>query len=303
MDVGFIGLGNMGSAIARDLIEAGHKVTVWNRTEARMQMLIDAGATFASSPAEAARAGMVMSMLADDEAVEAVTFGDSGIMSGLPAGGCHVSISTISVALGDRLASAHAEQGHDYLSAPVFGRPAAAAARKLFVVAGGLPAVVERCRPLFDAFAQRSFVAGERPGAANLVKLCGNFMIMAAIEAMAEAMTAAAKGGVDKAKLVEILTGTLFDAPVYRTYGEILVEERFRPAGFAAPLGLKDMRLMAAAAEQQRVPMPFLGVIHDHLLAAIAQEGEDVDWSGIALAVARNAGLQRPRQDPSIEPG
>ena len=210
-------------------------------------------------------------------------FGDGGI-AGAPA--LHVGHSTISVDLAERLAASG-----PYVAAPVFGRPPAAQAGKLFVLAAGDPGLVERCVPLFDTIGQRTFRIGDAPAAANLVKLSGNFMIMAAVEAMAEAMTLAEKGGVDRHMLLEVLTGTLFGAPVYQTYGTILVEDRFRPAGFAAPLGLKDMTLADAAATRYRAPMPLLGIVRDHLRATIAVEGEDVDWAGAALAVRRGAGL------------
>jgi 3-hydroxyisobutyrate dehydrogenase-like beta-hydroxyacid dehydrogenase len=291
MDVGFIGLGNMGAAIAGNLLRAGYAVTVWNRTPAKAAALVAQGARAAVTPAEAARVGLAITMLADDDAVWSVVDGSDGILAGLPAGGLHISMSTISVALADRLSAAHGERGQHYMSAPVFGRPEAAEAAKLFVMPAGDAADVARAQPLFDAVAQQTFVVGERPSAANLVKLCGNFMIMSAIESLAEVMTAAKKGGVEKKVLLEVLTGTLFGAPVYRTYGQILVEERFRPAGFKAPLGLKDMRLMGQAAEALRAPMPFLSVVHDRLVETIAQEGEDIDWSGIGAAVARSAGV------------
>jgi 3-hydroxyisobutyrate dehydrogenase-like beta-hydroxyacid dehydrogenase len=290
MDSGFISLGAMGSAMAANLVRAGHRVTVWNRSPEKAQALVKAGATLAETPAEAARAGLVASMLADDPAVEGVTHGDTGVLAGLPAGGLHVSMSTISVALAERLAADHAQHGQRYLSAPVFGRPAAAQAAKLFVVTAGDGQDIARAQPLLDAVGQRTFTVGEAPSAANVVKLCGNFMILSAIEAMAQSMTLASKAGVEKSVLLEVLTGTVFGAPIYQIYGEILAEERYRPAGFSAPLGLKDMRLVGAAAEQLRTPMPFLGVIRDHLLQALAEEGEDIDWSAVGLAISRNAG-------------
>ena len=197
-------------------------------------------------------------------------------------------MSTIGVDCAERMTAAHIPGG--FVSAPVFGRPEAAAAAKLFVVSAGTDEALDRCEPLFSAIGQRSFRVGEHPPAANLVKLCGNFMILSAVEAMAEAMALAARGGVDKAKLLEVLTGTLFSAPIYQTYGAILAEERFRPAGFAAPLGLKDMNLVDSAAHASRTPMPLLGLLRDHLRAAIADEGEDIDWSGLAIA----AGIRRP---------
>ena len=287
MKVGFVGLGRMGSAMATNLLKAGHELAVWNRTPGKADALVDAGARRAICPADAADGDVIMTMLADDAAVEAAVYGQDGMLGG-PA--LHVSHSTISVALADRLAADHAGEG-GFVSAPVFGRPVAAEAGKLFVVAAGAAEHVDSCEPLFMAIGQRVFRVGTTPSAANLVKLSGNFMIMSAVEAMAEAMTLAEKGGVDRATLLEVLTGTLFGASVYQTYGDILVEDRFRPAGFAAPLGLKDMNLVDAAATASRVPMPVLGVIRDHLRAAIAQEGEDIDWASVAMAVRRAAGM------------
>ena len=200
-------------------------------------------------------------------------------------------MSTIAVATAEGLAAQHRAHGQRFLCAPVFGRPEAAAAAKLFIAAAGEPADLKTAKPIFEAISQRVFEVGTTPSLANLVKLCGNFMILSSIEAMAEAMTLAEKGGVAKAKLLEVLTGSLFDAPIYRTYGGILVEERFKPAGFAAPLGLKDMRLAAQSADTLRVPMPLLSLLRDHLLQTIAVEGEEIDWSGIARTVAKNGGL------------
>jgi len=290
MDIGFVGLGNMGSAIARNLIAAGHKVTVWNRSPDKAAAVVAAGAILADDPAGAARGDLVLTMLADDTAVEAVVFGAGGILSAKTSI-LHVSLSTISITLAERLTAAHAEAGGSYVSAPVFGRPEAAAAAKLFVASAGPPEALATCAPVFAAISQRAFDLGPVPASANVVKLSGNFMILAAIEAMAEAMAFGEKNGVPRAKLLEVLTGTLFDAPLYRNYGAMLAEERFKPAGFAAPLGLKDMGLVAAAAAKARVPMPVLGVVRDHLLSAIAVDGEDVDWSGIGAAVFRNAGI------------
>jgi 3-hydroxyisobutyrate dehydrogenase-like beta-hydroxyacid dehydrogenase len=293
MQIAFIGLGNMGAAIAANLVRARHDVAIWNRTAGKDRPLADAGATVAESPkAAAAGRDVVFTMLADDAALEAVLAGDNGLAAGLKPGALHVSMSTISVAAADRIAAAHRTRGHHFLCAPVFGRPQAAADAKLFVVAAGDSANLQTAKPLFDVISQRVFYIGESPSAASLVKLCGNFMILAAIEAMGEAMALAEKGGVARQQLLEVLTGTLFDAPVYRVYGPILAEGRFKPAGFAATLGLKDMRLAASSADTLRVPMPLLSLLRDHLLQTIAQEGDDVDWSAIALAIKKNAGLQ-----------
>jgi 3-hydroxyisobutyrate dehydrogenase-like beta-hydroxyacid dehydrogenase len=292
MEIGFIGLGQMGAAIAANLVRAGHQVTVWNRSARKAEDLVGLGAVPVSTPkAAAAERAALITMLADDGALDDVLSGPQGVLEGLRPGALHISMSTISVATAVRLAALHAERGQHLVCAPVFGRPDAAAAAKLFVVAGGRKADVDGAKTLFDAICQRVFYIGETPSAANLVKLCGNFMILAAIETMAEAMALAERGGVGKKQLLEVITGTLFDSPVYRTYGSALAEERFKPAGFAAPLGLKDMRLVGQSAEALRVPMPVLNVLRDHLLQTIAAEGEDVDWSTIGRTVAKNAGL------------
>jgi len=292
MKIGFIGLGQMGAGIAANLIRAGHSVVVWNRSADKAGPLVKAGAALADSPkAAAADREVVLTMLADDAALAAVLSGEHGLYAGLRPGALHMSMSTISVAAADQITAAHHGLGQHFLCAPVFGRPEAAAAAKLFIVAAGAAADLQRAEPLFKAVSQRVFTIGEKPSAANLVKLCGNFMILSAIESMGEALALAAKGGVAKQQLLDVLVGTLFDAPIYRVYGPILVAEKFKPAGFAAPLGLKDMRLAAQSADALRVPMPLLSVLRDHLLQTIAQQGEDSDWSAIARTIERNAGL------------
>ena len=292
MRIGFLGLGNMGAAIAANLVRASHEVTVWNRSADKAWPLVELGATLAATPKAAATGrDVVFTMLADDAALDSVMTGVNGLVAGLVPGALHVSMSTIAVATAERLAATHRAQGQGFLCAPVFGRPEAAAAAKLFVVAAGAPAYLRTAGPLLQVIGQRVFDVGPTPSAASLVKLCGNFMILSAVEAMGEAMALAAKGGVAKQQLLEVLTGTLFDSPVYRTYGAILAADRFRQAGFAAPLGLKDMRLMGQSAEALRVPMPLLSLLRDHLLQTIAQQGEDIDWSAIAHTVGKNAGL------------
>jgi 3-hydroxyisobutyrate dehydrogenase-like beta-hydroxyacid dehydrogenase len=292
MKIGFIGLGQMGASIAANLVRARHDVAVWNRSADKARSLVEAGAVLAANPkAAAVDRDVVFTMLADDAALATVLAGDSGLCAGLKPGALHVSMSTIAVATADRVAASHRALGQHFLCAPVFGRPEAAAAAKLFIVAAGDAADFKVAEPLFGAISQRVFYIGETPSAANLVKLCGNFMILSAIEAMGEALALAEKGGVAKQQLVDVLLGTLFDSAVYRVYGPILVGEKFKPAGFAAPLGLKDMRLTGESAEALRVPMPLLSVLRDHLLQTIAQEGEEIDWSAIASTTAKNAGL------------
>ena len=292
MKIGFLGLGKMGAGMAGNLLRAGHELVVWNRSPQKSQALVAEGAVLAPTPRDAASGrDVILSMLADDAALEQVLLGSNGVFEGMPRGALHVSSSTISVATADRVAALHKERGLRFLSAPVFGRPEAAAAAKLFVVAAGAQSDYTAASALFPAISQKVFYIGEVPSSANLVKLCGNFTILAAIEAFAEAMTLAQKGGVPKKQFLEVMTGSLFDTPVYRNYGAALAEERFRPAGFAAPLGLKDMRLVGQSAETLRVPMPVLNVLRDHLLQTIGAEGEDIDWSGIGHVIAKNAGL------------
>jgi 3-hydroxyisobutyrate dehydrogenase-like beta-hydroxyacid dehydrogenase len=293
MDIGFIGLGAMGAGIAANLVRAGHRVTVWNRTAAKSQPLVEAGAQAAASPGEAAAGKpIVLSMLADDAALDAALSGPQGLLEGLSRGALHISMATIAVATADRVADLHQAKGQRYVSAPVFGRPEAAAAAKLFVVAAGAAADLDEAEPLFQAVGQKVFRVGDRPSMANLIKLCGNFSILGTVEVLAEAMALAEKGGVPKAKLLEVMTGSLFGSPIVQTYGGILVEERFQPPGFKAPLALKDMRLAGQAAESSRVPMPVLAVVRDHLLQTIARDGEDIDWSALGKSVALNAGLK-----------
>jgi 3-hydroxyisobutyrate dehydrogenase-like beta-hydroxyacid dehydrogenase len=292
MKIAFLGLGNMGAGMATNLLRAGHQLAVWNRSPQKAQPLVAEGAVLARTPREAAAGrDVIISMLADDAALEQVTLGETGILEGSPRGALHISSSTVAVATADRLAAVHVQRGLRFLSAPVFGRPEAAAAAKLFIVAAGARSDYTAASELFPVISQKAFYIGEKPSAANLVKLCGNFTILAAIESFAEAMTLAQKGGVPRKQFLEVMTGTLFDTPVYRNYGAALAEERFKPAGFAAPLGLKDMRLVGQSAEALRVPMPVLNVLRDHLLQTIGAEGEDIDWSGIGRTIAKNGGL------------
>src|SRR5262245_7429298 len=290
MKVGFIGLGHMGSGMAASLLRAGHELTAYNRTPSRAQALVEQGARVAADLADACVVDAVITMLADDPAVENVVFADKGVLTNLRKGAIQVSMSTISVALAERLTAAHAHAGQRFVSAPVFGRPEMAAAGKLFIVAAGAPDAIDSCRPLFEAMGQRTFDIGDQPKAANLVKLSGNFLIACVIEGLGEAMALVGKAGVDRRQYLDLLTSTLFTAPVYKTYGGLIVDERFEPAGFAAPLGYKDIRLTLAVAETLRVPMPFAAVVHGRLLRLLAQGGEALDWSAIAQLAAQDAG-------------
>ncbi len=293
MKIAFLGLGNMGIHMARHLAKAGHELTVWNRTASKAKEVVSHGAKAASSPREAARnAEIAITMLADDRAVESTAFGPEGFIDALPKGAVHISSSTISVALSQRLANEHAQRGQEYIAAPVFGRPEAAEAGKLFVVAAGKAEVIERCRPVLETIGQRLFVMGDKPEMANVVKLSGNFMISTIVEGLGEAIALTRKYGIDPHEYVDFLTGSLFSAPIFKTYGSIIADERYSPAGFKLRLGLKDARLALAAAESVDMPLPLASVIRDHMLTAIARGMEDLDWSATAKLAAENAGLK-----------
>src|ERR1019366_7947826 len=249
MKLGFIGLGHMGSAMAANLVKAGHDVSVFNRSPGKSGALVDLGARDAANLAEACAGDAVITMLADDDAASDIALGDGGLIAHLPKGAIHVSMSTISVALSKRLTQAHAQARQRYVAAPVFGRPDMAAAGQLFIVAAGEPA------------------------AANLVKLSGNFLIASAIEALGEAVALVGKAGIDRHAYIELLTSTLFNAPAYKTYGALIAQGKYEPAGFAAPLGYKDIRLALAAAERLHVPMPLASLLHDRFLRLLAQGG------------------------------
>jgi 3-hydroxyisobutyrate dehydrogenase-like beta-hydroxyacid dehydrogenase len=294
MDIGFIGLGSMGSGMASSLVRAGHQVTAYNRSQDKVDGLAERGVQPARSVAEACGGQVVISMLADDAAMDAVTFGDDGILATLAPGAVHVSSSTISVALAERLAAAHRDAGQHFVAAPVFGRPEAAEAAKLFVVVAGEPAAVHEVSPVFEAIGQRTFVVSDTPSAASLIKLSGNFLIASVIESLGEAMALVGKAGVDKEQYLELLTSTLFGAPVYKTYGGLIAREEFEPAGFAAALGLKDVRLVLAAGDELRVPLPVASLLRDRFLTLLANGGEHLDWSAMGALSAWEAGGKNP---------
>jgi len=291
MRAGFIGLGNMGMPMARNLLKAGHEITVYNRTRRRAEGLRAEGATVAGSAIDACNSDVLITMLADDRAVRAVVL-DGQLIPRLAAGAVHISMGTISVALAQELTTAHAGAGSQFISAPVFGRPEAAEAAKLVVVAAGPAGSIEKCQPLFDAMGQHTFVVGDEPPKANAVKLAGNFLILSVIESLGEAYALLRKSGVEPEQFLEIMTSTLFSAPVYKTYGKLIASEQFLPAGFKLPLGLKDVSLVLAAASDARAPMPVASLVRDHILAAIARHGEELDWSAFSKISAENAGLK-----------
>jgi len=287
----------MGSAMAANLLRAGNDVTVFNRSPDKTRPLLELGAHQAAGVAGACNGETVVTMLADDAAVAHVALAADGIVGSLRPGAIHISMSTISMALSKELARAHAEAGQRFVAAPVFGRPDMAAAAKLFIIAAGDPAAVGACRPLFDAMGQKTISIGTEPAAANLAKLSGNFLLGSAIEALGEAIALVGKAGIDRRAFVDLLTSTIFPAPAYANYGGAIADEKFHPAGFAAPLGFKDIRLTLAAAESLRVPMPLGSLLHDRFLRLLVQGGDDLDWAavgGLATQDAREANQRVP---------
>ncbi len=293
MKIGFIGLGHMGSAMANILLGAEHHLTVYNRTRSAAAALEKAGAQVANSPADAARqAEVVITMLANDEAVEAVTLGKDGLSEGLAKGAVHISMSSISPDLSKRLAQGHANAAQAYLAAPVFGRPDAAAKGNLWIVAGGDKNQIERCRSILEAMSRGLSIVGTEAWMANLVKITGNFTITAMMETLGEAFALMQKSGIDPKEFLQIANQALFQSPFYENYGTQIIEKRFDPALFALKLGLKDIRLVLQVADEVEVPMPLVSLIHDHMLTAVAQGHAESDWSSLAQVSAENAGLK-----------
>jgi 3-hydroxyisobutyrate dehydrogenase-like beta-hydroxyacid dehydrogenase len=291
MKVGFIGLGRMGSGMVASLLKAGHEVIVYNRTASKADDLVKKGAVAASHISEACTGDAVFTMLANDTAVERVVYGDQGVRASLRSGAVHISSSTISVALCERLSRDHAAAAQGFVAAPVFGRPDVAAAGELVVIAAGTQETIADVTPLLDAVGRQTFVMSNELKAASLVKLSGNFLIASVIEALGEAIALVAKDGVDRQQYVDMLTSTLFGAPVYKIYGKLITEGRFEPPGFAAPLGYKDIRLVLAAADDLHVPMPLASLLRDRFLTLLAHGGEKLDWSAIGGLAARDSGV------------
>lgn len=291
MDIGFIGLGGMGSAIAANLVAAGHRVRVWNRSPEPVRALAARGAVAAATVEETLQGEALFSMLADDAALRAVLL-DGGALRRARRDLIHANLATISTALAVELTALHEAQGLAYVAAPVFGRPDAARAAKLNIVAAGRTTAIDTLQPLFDAIGQKTWRLGEQPVRANAVKIAGNFMIAAAIETMAEASTLVQAYGVSAPDFLEVLTSTLFASPVYKGYGAQIAEQRFEPPGFKLRLGLKDVRLALAAGDAEHVPLAFASILRDGLLEAIAHGDGDRDWAALAKVAARRAGAR-----------
>jgi 3-hydroxyisobutyrate dehydrogenase-like beta-hydroxyacid dehydrogenase len=287
MKLAFLGTGNMGAPMARNLLRASHQVTVYNRTREKAEPLKKEGAKIAASPKEAGRdADIAITMLANDAAVEQAVFGRDGLLQGLPPGSVHLGMSTISVELAKRLAEIR------YVSAPVVGRPDAAQAGKLWIVAAGALELVERCRPILEVLGRGISVVGEEPWKANMVKLGVNFTIASMLETLGESFALMRKSEIAVEQFLEVVNN-LYNSPVYTNYGSIIAEAKYEPAGFAMRLGLKDVNLALAAAGAEGVPLPVASLLHDHYLAAIAQGYGDLDWAALAQFLAENAGVRK----------
>jgi 3-hydroxyisobutyrate dehydrogenase-like beta-hydroxyacid dehydrogenase len=290
MKIGFIGLGRMGSGMASSLLRAGHELTVYNRSPSKAGELIREGAVAASRISDACGGDVVITMLANDAAVESVVYGSEGLLAKLPKGRVHVSSSTISVALSERLTADHAKAGQRFVASPVLGRPDVAAAGDLSIILGGDKDAIQSVAPVLDAIGKKAYVISDKPRTAALVKLSANFLIASVIESLGEAVALVTKEGVDRETYVDMLTSTLFNAPVYKTYGRLIVDGKFEPAGFAAPLGYKDIRLVLAAADDLRVPMPVASLLRDRFLTLLAHDGDKLDWSAIGQLAGRDSG-------------
>jgi 3-hydroxyisobutyrate dehydrogenase-like beta-hydroxyacid dehydrogenase len=289
MNVTFLGLGNMGNPMARHLLAAGHHLTVFNRTPDRTVALASAGASVAATLSEAVQnAEVVITMLADDRAVLEVT---ENFIPNMKAGAIHACMSTISPDCSRRLMELHHARGQVYIAAPVFGRPEAAEARKLWVLAAGSARHIETCRPLFEAMGRALTILGDDPARANIVKISGNFLIAATIEALGEAFALVKKSGVEPGAFLEIINGALFNSPLYANYGGIIANQRFDPPGFKLKLGFKDARLVLDAARNAEVPMPLASLIGDNFLSALATGKADLDWSALAQIASERAGF------------
>jgi 3-hydroxyisobutyrate dehydrogenase-like beta-hydroxyacid dehydrogenase len=294
-EIGFVGLGQMGTAMAANLAAAGRRIIAYVRRPDQIGRLEALGLRPTTDIGDLLDCELVISMLPDDDAVREVVFGRSdddldGLAAGLMPGAIHLSMSTISTAAASLLASEHARHGQGYIAAPVFGNPDAAKARQLFIVAAGVPADVERCRPILDILGQRTFVIGEAPADANLVKLLGNMMSATALEMLGEVAAVVRKRGLDPQPFIDLLTSTMFGGRVHKIYGDKIARQNYAP-GFVLPLVLKDVRLALAEAEKAGVPMPSVSVVRDRLITGIARGYGELDWTALGLIAAEEAGL------------
>jgi 3-hydroxyisobutyrate dehydrogenase-like beta-hydroxyacid dehydrogenase len=293
--VGVIGLGNMGHALAVNLVEDGYEVRVFDRNRERVMAMKSTAAIAVESLRDLGACDVVVTSLPNDDALGAVALGPEGLAAVLAAGAVHISTSTVSPEISRRVAEEHARRSQDYVAAPVLGNPDFARTRKIFVLAGGSRPALEKVRPLLERLGQRLFVIGEEPAAANLMKLASNVLTATTLECMGEVLALLRKGGVDRHLAFDVLTNSMFDSRVHKTYGGKIVEERFGQPNFPAPLAMKDVRLALAEAERLAVPMPAASLVHDQLVAMMARGWADLDWSALGLLAAVDAGLSDDR--------
>lgn len=290
MKIGFLGLGSMGQAIAANLLQSGHEVWVWNRSPDAAQKLVELGAKAAATATEAFNADVVFTMLADDKALRAVLL-DSGLLAGLKAPLIHVNLATIAVAFAEELATLHAAQGIDYIAAPVMGRPNVAALGQLNILAAGPEHAIDRVQPLLDLIGRKTWRLGEKASSANAMKLATNFLLVSAVQAMSEAAVLVTRYDLPSSALIDLVSNTIFTGPVYQGYGALIGERRYEPAAFKAALGLKDVELIRAAAEDVSIQLPTADLIRDNLLDAIAHGQGDMDLAVLAEVEERRARL------------
>jgi 3-hydroxyisobutyrate dehydrogenase-like beta-hydroxyacid dehydrogenase len=289
--IGVVGLGHMGMEFAANFLADGHQVLAWDRNPEQVATRLPTGVQGMARLADLAPCEVVVSSVTDDAALRSVVLGSDGLENILAAGAVHVSMSTVSPELSHELANAHARHGQDYVAAPVLGNPDAVRARKLFVLASGKAAAVERVRPLLERLGQRLFVIGEDVAAANLLKLASNALTAMTLQSMGEVLALLRKGGIDQRVGFDVLTNSMFDARVHRVYGEKILDENYSPPGMAVPLAIKDLRLALAEAERHAVPMPAASLVHDRLVGMVARGWAGLDWSALGLLAARDAGL------------
>jgi 3-hydroxyisobutyrate dehydrogenase-like beta-hydroxyacid dehydrogenase len=291
MKVSVIGLGAMGSGLAESLLRAGHEVMIWNRSKPPLEPLRVKGAHVVNAVADVFAADAVVTMLANDEAVREVVL-DGGLLKHAGGGIVHVMSATISVALAKELEAVHAKERIALVCAPVLGRPDVAEKGELNVLAAGAPAALAKVEAVLKAIGRKTWRMGEQPHMANVAKLGANYMIATTIELLAEVFAFTQKSGLDPKIFFEMATNTLFGAPVFKTYGELILERNFEPAKFKLKLGLKDVRLALAAGEAAEVPLPIASVLRDTFLDAIANGAADKDWAALSQVSFRRAGLK-----------
>jgi 3-hydroxyisobutyrate dehydrogenase-like beta-hydroxyacid dehydrogenase len=295
--VGVVGLGHMGHQFAANLLADGYQVSVCDHHPENIEALLPSGAIAAERLSDLAACDVVLTSLPDDDALAGVALGPEGLAAILSPGAIHLSMSTVSPDVSRRVAEEHARHRQGYVAAPVLGNPDFARQRKVFVLAAGPHAAMEKVRPLLTRLGQRLFVIGEDAGLANLMKLGANVMTATTLECMGEVLALLRKGGVDRQLTLDVLTNSMFDGRVHKTYGGRIVEERFAQPGFPAQLALKDLRLALGEAERIAVPMPAADVAHDRLVAMVARGWAELDWSALGLLAAVEAGLNdRPGQ-------